>query len=66
MDQPSSLASNGLPYEIDSFEVTAKGISTATFDQAEADGMPLPHTILNPFLHPKKAMPLDQLIINFR
>lgn len=66
MDQPTSLASNGLPYEIDNFEVTAKGISTATFDQAEADGTPLPHTILNPALHPKKAMPLDQLIINFR
>jgi hypothetical protein len=66
MDQPSSLASNGLPYEIDNFEVTAKGISTATFDQAEADGTPLPHTILSPALHPKKAMPLDQLIINFR
>lgn len=66
MDQPSSLPANGLPYEIDNFEVTAKGISTAAFDQAEADGTPLPHTILNPALHPKKAMPLDQLIINFR
>jgi hypothetical protein len=66
MDQPSSLASNGLPYEIENFEVTAKGISTATFDQAESDGTPLPHTILNPSLHPKRALPLDQLIINFR
>jgi hypothetical protein len=66
MDQPSSLASNGLPYEIENFEVTAKGISTATFDQAESDGTPLPHTIFNPSLHPKKALPLDQLIINFR
>jgi hypothetical protein len=66
MDQPSSLASNGLPYEIDSFTVTAKGISTATFDQAESDGSPLPHSILTPSLHPKKALPLDQLIINFR
>jgi len=66
MDQPSSLASNGLPYEIDNFEITAKGIGTATFDQAESDGTPLPHTILNPHLHPKKGLPLDQLIINFR
>jgi hypothetical protein len=66
MDQPSSLASNGLPYEIDNFEVTAKGVNTATFDQAESDGTPLPHTILNPSLHVKKALPLDQLIINFR
>jgi hypothetical protein len=66
MDQPSSLASNGLPYEIDNFEVTAKGVSTATFDQAEADGTPLPHTLLNPSVHAKKALPLDQLIITFR
>jgi hypothetical protein len=66
MDQPSSLASNGLPYEIDNFEVTAKVISTAAFDQAESDGTPIPHTILTPPIHPKKALPLDQLIINFR
>jgi peptidase M23-like protein len=66
MDQPSSLASNGLPYEIDNFEVTAKGISTASFDQAEADGTPLPHTLLTPPVHAKKALPLDQLIITFR
>jgi hypothetical protein len=66
MDQPSSLAANGLPYEIDSFEVTARVISTVAFDQAEADGTPIPHTILNPAEHPKKALPLDQLIITFR
>jgi hypothetical protein len=66
MDQPSSLASNGLPYEIDNFEVTSKVISTAAFDQAESDGTPVPHTILTPSLHVKKALPLDQLIINFR
>ena len=36
------------------------------FDQAEADGAPIPHTILNPAIHAKKALPLDQLIINFR
>ena len=65
MDQPSSLASNGLPYEIQNFEVTAKGVSTATFDQAEADGTPLPHSLLTPPIHAKKALPLDQLIINF-
>jgi hypothetical protein len=66
MDQPSSLAANGLPYEIDTFEVTSKVTSTAAFDQAEADGTPVPHSILNPPLHPKKALPLDQLIITFR
>jgi Peptidase family M23 len=66
MDQPSSLASNGLPYEIDTFEVTAKVISTAAFDQAEADGNPIPHTLLTLPVHPKKALPLDQLVITFR
>jgi hypothetical protein len=66
MDQPSSLAANGLPYEIDTFEVTSRVTSTAAFDQAEADGTPVPHSILNPPLHPKKALPLDQLIITFR
>jgi len=66
MDQPSSLAANGLPYEIDNFEVTAKGVSTATFDQAEADGTPMPHTIVTPPIHARKALPLDQLIITFR
>ena len=66
MDQPSSLAANGLPYEIDNFEVTAKVVSTAVFDQAEADGTPIPHTILNPALHAKKALPLDQLVVTFR
>jgi murein DD-endopeptidase MepM/ murein hydrolase activator NlpD len=66
MDQPSSLASNGLPYEIDNFTVTAKGISTAAFDQAESDGTPLPHSIMSPQSHAKKALPLDQLIITFR
>jgi hypothetical protein len=66
MDAPSFIASNGLPYEIDSFDVTAKGISTATFDQAESDGSPLPHTLLTPPIHAKKALPLDQLIITFR
>jgi hypothetical protein len=66
MDQPSSLASNGLPYEIDSFDVTARVTSTAAFDQAEADGTPIPHILLTPPEHPKRALPLDQLIINFR
>jgi peptidase M23-like protein len=66
MDQPSSLASNGLPYEIDSFEVTARVTSTAAFDQSESDGSPIPHILVTPPDHPKKALPLDQLIINFR
>jgi hypothetical protein len=30
------------------------------------DGTPIPHILLTPPLHPKKALPLDQLVINFR
>lgn len=66
MDGPSSLASNGLPYEIDNFEVTAKVVSTGAFDQAEADGNPVPHSLVTPPFRVKKALPLDQLIITFR
>lgn len=35
MDRPSSLASNGLPYEIDSFRVTGSTPGTAAFDEGE-------------------------------
>jgi hypothetical protein len=35
MDGPSPLASNGLPYAIDAFEVTGHAPSTAAFDTAE-------------------------------
>jgi len=65
MDRPSSLASNGLPYEIDSFEVTAGTPGTAAFDQAEATGTPL---AITPHPQPEKvtnALPLDQLIVSF-
>ena len=41
-DGPSPLASQGLPYEFDSFTVTGQAVSTEAFDQAEADGTPLP------------------------
>ena len=65
MDRPSSLASNGLPYEIDSFEVTAGTPGTAAFDEAEAKGTPL---AITQHAQPQKvtnALPLDQLIISF-
>lgn len=40
MDTPSSLASNGLPYEIDQFQVTGRSPGTEAFDAAEANGTP--------------------------
>jgi len=65
MDGPSPLASNGLPYAIDAYEVTGHGPSTAAFDTAEEKGTPLE---LAPVVPPKvvdKALPLDQSIVRF-
>ena len=66
MDGPSSFASNGLPYEIRTFQVTGKTPGTAAFDEAESNGTPLPVTPVSPPQTIEKAMPLDQLIITFR
>jgi hypothetical protein len=65
MDRPSSLASNGLPYEISNFEMTGKSRGTEAFDKAEADGTPLPVNPISPPQKIKQAMPLDQTIISF-
>ncbi len=65
-DAPSSLASNGLPYEINDFEVTGKTPGTAAFDEAESNGTVLAVTPLSPPQVIRQAMPLDQLIITFR
>ena len=66
MDAPLTLAANGVPYGIDSFEVTARGTEgTAGFDKAEAEGTPLPTEPVSPPLKVTDAMPLDQLIIKF-
>jgi murein DD-endopeptidase MepM/ murein hydrolase activator NlpD len=65
MDGLLSLASNGLPYEIDSFRITGISPSTEAFDYAEANGTPLD---IMPVLPPRqvhKSLPLDQLIISF-
>ena len=37
-DTPESLASNGLPYEIDDFQITGKTPGTEAFDEAEGKG----------------------------
>jgi len=64
-DRPSSLASNGLPYEIRDFQVTGKTPGTKAFDEAEEKGTPLAVTPISPALSVKEALPLDQLIISF-
>jgi hypothetical protein len=62
---PSSLASNGLPYEIDDFQITATSPGTEAFDEAEGKGTPLAATPISPPQSVKNALPLDQLIISF-
>ncbi len=65
MDSPSPLASNGLPYEIQSFQVTGHTAGTQAFDEAEAKGTPLPITPMSPPARVTNAMPLDQLVVTF-
>jgi hypothetical protein len=62
---PSSLASNGLPYEIRSFEVVGKTPGTKAFDEAEEKGTPLAVTPMKAVRQVTGALPLDQLIISF-
>jgi Peptidase family M23 len=64
-DRPSSLASNGLPYEIRDFEVRGKTPGTAAFDLAEEKGTRLEVAPFTPVQQIKAALPLDQLIITF-
>jgi hypothetical protein len=66
MSTATPLASSGMPYEIDSFRVTATTVGgTEAFDNAETKGTPLPMKPFSPALTPRNAMPLDQLIITF-
>jgi hypothetical protein len=65
-NKASSLASNGLPYEIKEFQVTGKSPGTKSFDEAEEKGTPLAVTPISPAQLVKGAMPLDQLIISFK
>lgn len=65
MDGPSSLASHGLPYEIDGFRVTGRSNGTEEFDRAEAEGTPLVINAINPVQSVPKGLPLDQLVISF-
>lgn len=65
MSQPLALASNGLPYEIDDFLVTARTLGTAAFDEAEEKGTLLATTPISLPRHAKNEMPLDQMIISF-
>ena len=65
MNRPLGFASNGLPYEINAFQITAISPGTKEFDEAEANGTPLAVKPVIPPDHVTNALPLDQLIISF-
>jgi hypothetical protein len=65
MDGPSPLASQGLPYLVDAFTVTAQVASTADFDASEGTGIPL---VTVPGVEPsdhRDQMVLDQNVVTF-
>jgi len=65
MNGPSPLASNGMPYEIDAFEVVGHSPGTKAFDIAEEKGTPLAVAPITPSARVTRALPLDQSIIRF-
>jgi Peptidase family M23 len=65
IDRPSSLAANGLPYEIRDFQVAGMTPGTKAFDEAEEKGTPLAVTPSAPVQQVKEGLPLDQLVISF-
>ena len=65
MDGPLSLASNGLPYVVDSFTVTGQSAGTEAFDKAEQEGTRLDVTPVDPPETVTQALPLDQSVVNF-
>jgi len=64
-DRASSLAANGLPYEMRDFQITGKTPGTKAFDEAEEKGTPLAITPMSSAKQTKGALPLDQMIISF-
>jgi hypothetical protein len=66
MDGPSPLDSNGLPYEIDAFDVAGHSPGTEAFDEAEASGSDLAITPVSPPRSIRRALPLDQTLIDFQ
>lgn len=65
MSAPLSLASNGLPYVIDTFDLTGRVGSTAEFDKAEREGTPLNvRNVENSGRH-QHELPLDLSVVIF-
>ncbi|MBA4116889.1 MAG: M23 family metallopeptidase [Rubrobacter sp.] len=65
MSTSLSLASNGLPYIVDSFTVTGRSAGTDAFNEAEQEGTRLEVTPVDPAETVTEVMPLDQLVVSF-
>jgi Peptidase family M23 len=66
MDGPSPLLSNGIPYIINHFKMTAiDKAGTADFDNAESKGTPLSLTPFNPPLQKWNVLPMDLTVVEF-
>jgi murein DD-endopeptidase MepM/ murein hydrolase activator NlpD len=65
MNGPSPLASQGLPYVYDRFSVTGQVASTADFDAAESNGIPLALVPRVATTQHTDQLPLDQNIVTF-
>jgi hypothetical protein len=66
MDGPSPLQSNGIPYIINHFAVTAiDKAGTADFDKAESTGSPLTLTPINPPAQKWNVLPMDLTVVEF-
>jgi hypothetical protein len=59
------MATNGVPYLLRRFDATERGVSTAAFDRASADGQPVAR---EPVTGPPvrvRVMPMDLWIVQF-
>jgi hypothetical protein len=65
MSRPLSLASNGLPYAIDSYTILGETPGTDAFDRAEASGQPLDVDRFDPPVESSETLPLDQIVVGF-
>ena len=65
MSRPLSLASNGLPYAINSYTILGRTPGTAAFDQAEADGQPIDIYRFDRPVRSVGTLPLDQIVVSF-
>jgi hypothetical protein len=66
MDGPSPLLSNGVPYVIDTFMLSATDrAGTPDFDKAEATGTPLTLTSQSPVQQKKNLLPMDLMVVDF-